>query len=66
MTLEDIRTARTNRYSLTAERVHRNWQVTIANVQTQQQTVITVVEDSTREEATGLAWHQFLSPKKAG
>ena len=62
---EDIRTAWTNRYRLTAERVHADWEVTIVNVQSHQQTVITVVGDYTEAEARGLAWHQFLSPKGA-
>jgi hypothetical protein len=64
MMREDIRTAWTNRYRLTAERVHRTWQVTIANVQSHQETVITIVDDCAEEEAVGLAWHQFLSPKR--
>ena len=64
MTREDIRTAWTNRYRLTAERVHRTWQVTIANVQTHHRTVIAVEGDWTEAEASGLAWHQFLSPTR--
>ena len=60
---EDIRTVGPNRYSLTAERDLGKWQVTIGNVQTNQRTRITVAGDWTEEEATGLAWHQFLSPK---
>ena len=63
MTREDIRTAWTNRYRLTPERVGDIWQVTIDNIQTHRRTVITVVDDCTEEEASGLAWHQFLSPK---